>query len=60
VADYRAYFLNSAGRIRAVVNLTDMTDDEAALRTAEEFLNGEDIEVWQSDRRVATLKHDDS
>jgi hypothetical protein len=55
---YRAYTIGEDGHIVQALNL-DCKDDSAAVESAKQFVNGHDIEVWQEDRMVATLRSDD-
>jgi hypothetical protein len=33
----------------------DCPDDNAAIESAKQFINGHDIELWQGDRKIAKL-----
>jgi hypothetical protein len=54
--DYRAYIMGTDGHIQ---NRVDMrcNDDVEALRLAKQLVDGHDVELWQLDRKVETLKH---
>jgi hypothetical protein len=56
VAEYRAYVLGKAGQILNR-HAFESPDDAAALEHARKFLGSSDVEVWQLDRLVGTLKH---
>jgi hypothetical protein len=53
---YRAYLIGQDGRFIKVVAPTCF-DDEAAVNAAMKFVNGQDVEVWHHDRKVAKLPH---
>jgi hypothetical protein len=52
--DYRAYLLDNEGHISSYVEL-ECADDEDAMRRAAQLLDGQDIEVWHRERKVALL-----
>jgi hypothetical protein len=54
MSDYRVYVLDNDDHITARVEL-DCADDSAAIEYAKQFVNGQDIELWQGDRRIAKL-----
>ena len=56
MAEYRAYLLNAQGRIASRFEY-DSRDDEAALEHAQQYVDGYEVEVWQSNRVVAKLSH---
>lgn len=45
--DYRLYFLDAEGRIRSRVDLTDLEDDESAIREAEALRQARAAELWE-------------
>ncbi|MBR0809343.1 hypothetical protein JQ636_37930 [Bradyrhizobium japonicum] len=54
---YYAFFLKDdhvTSRVEIVAG-----DDDEAVRKARQYLDGQDIEVWQEARKVAVLKHKD-
>lgn len=53
---YRAYVVGSDGEFQIAHSL-DCKDDEAAIEAAKQFVDGNDVEVWQQKRRIARLKH---
>jgi hypothetical protein len=36
----------------------DCPDDAAAVEAAKQFIDGKDIELWQSNRKVAAFAHE--
>jgi hypothetical protein len=58
LALYRAYVVGRDGHF---VNRHDFEAslDDAALKRAQQYVDGKDVEVWQSNRLVALLKHTD-
>ena len=51
---YRAYVIGRDGRFEKAIDL-DCSSDEAAMESAKQFVNGHDVELWQRDRRIASL-----
>jgi hypothetical protein len=51
---YRAYLMEN-GRTYVAIDLPCADDDEAKQKTAN-LSNGDDVEVWQGDRKVALLR----
>jgi hypothetical protein len=56
MAHYRAYVIGRDDRIQKAVDL-DCTDDEAAVEAARQFVDGNDVEVWQQNRKLTRLKY---
>jgi hypothetical protein len=55
MTDYRVYVIGLDGHfVRAV--LLDCPDDNAAIESAKQFVNGHEIELWQRDRHVAKFR----
>ena len=53
---YSAYLVGPPdGHIQGRVDLI-CADDEAAKERAVQLVNGDDVELWQGDRRVAEFK----
>ena len=52
--EYKVYSLN-AGRIAGPPKVLQCQDDNEAIDQAKQLLNGEALEVWTADRRVAVL-----
>ena len=52
--EYRAYIIDSDGHFHRSVCL-DCLDDAEAVERAKHLLDGHDVELWQLDRKVATL-----
>jgi hypothetical protein len=57
--DYRFYPIRSDGHIGAAAVERNCPNDDEALKEARQLVNGHDIEVWQSTRKVAHLTPDD-
>ena len=51
---YRVYFIGNDGHFVSVIEL-DCHNDNAAIESARQFINGHDIERWQEDRKIAKL-----
>jgi hypothetical protein len=58
--DYRAYILGIDGHrfIRAAEFLSNHPDDAAAMRAAEQLVEGHEIELWDCGRLVARFSSD--
>jgi hypothetical protein len=54
MTDYRVYVIGSDGHFVSAIQL-DCPNDNAAIESAKQFINGHDIELWQHDRIVAKL-----
>ncbi len=52
--DYRAYVLNADNSFRTVKTFC-CEDDDSAIEEVTKQLNGNDIELWEQARKVATL-----
>ena len=55
MAEYRAYVLGKAGQVLRRQTFVS-SDDAAALEHARQYLVSSDVEVWQQDRLVGTLR----
>ena len=52
MADYRVYVIGIDGRyVRSI--MLDCPDDNAAMESAKQFVDGHDIELWRRDRPIA-------
>lgn len=53
--NYRAYLVDTSGHI---IYRKDMlcADDDDAKRQAKVLVDGQDVELWHLDRRIATFK----
>jgi hypothetical protein len=56
MAEYRAYLVDSDGHFYDVVPLI-CVDDAEAMEKAKLLAVGYDVELWQLDLKIATLKH---
>ena len=56
MVQYRAYLIGSDGHFCDAVDLV-CADDTEAIEKAKQLVNGHDVELWQLDRKIATLKH---
>ena len=52
MSDYRVYIIGADGHVVRAIQL-NCRDDNAAIESAKQLINGHDIELWQRDRRVA-------
>ena len=52
MSGYRVYIIGADGHVVRAIQL-NCRDDNAAIESAKQFINGHDIELWQRDRRVA-------
>ena len=53
---YRAYIMGPDGHVQNRVDLR-CHDDVEATRLAKQLVDGCDVELWQLDRKIETLKH---
>lgn len=53
--DYRVYFLAPDGHITSRVDLF-CSDDEAAKERARQLVDGQVVELWQLDHKIATFE----
>ena len=56
MAEYRAYILAPDGRIMRPVDL-ECDDDDAAIKTAQQLVDGHDVELWQGSRKIETFRY---
>jgi hypothetical protein len=49
---YRAYIIGRDGHFKRAIEL-DCSNDDAAVESAKQLINGHDVELWQKDRKVA-------
>jgi hypothetical protein len=56
VAEYRAYLLDSDGHFYEAVPLI-CADDAEAIEKAKRLADSCDVELWQLDREMTTIKH---
>lgn len=52
---YRMYFLDAEGRVFRPPEILECADDQEAIEQAKKFVDGLDIEVWESSRVVAKI-----
>jgi hypothetical protein len=52
--DYRVYIVGRDERFTGVREI-DAPDDKAALRKAKQYVHGQDVEVWQQERRIGRI-----
>ena len=56
MSDYRVYIMGPDGHVQNRVDL--LCDDEAeAIRLAKQLVDGHDVELWQLDRMIETIRH---
>ena len=53
---YRIYSIDRAGHISRPPEIVECADDQEAAQKAKQFLDGQDIEVWDGPRFVIGLK----
>jgi hypothetical protein len=52
---YRAYIVGRDGHFEKSIDL-DCDNDAAAIESAKQLVDGHDVELWQQDRKIATLE----
>jgi hypothetical protein len=57
VPEYRAYIVGSDGHFETV-RIIKASDDEHAIAAARQYVNGRSVELWELDRQVAVLHHE--
>jgi hypothetical protein len=55
--EYRVDIVDADGNCHKAIEI-DCPDDAAAVETAKQFIDGKDIELWQSNRKVAAFAHE--
>jgi hypothetical protein len=48
---YRAYFIGRDGYFEKAIELA-CSNDNAAIESAEQLVDGHDVELWQQDRKI--------
>jgi hypothetical protein len=54
--DYRAYIIGRDGHVQRRIDIP-CVDETEAVRLAKQLVDGHDVELWQSDRRIETFRH---
>ena len=54
--DYRAYLIGFDGRFHKSVVL-HAADEAAAIAAARQLIDGQDVELWERDRKIARFEH---
>ena len=49
---YRAYIIGRDGRFQQAIELY-CSNDDAAIESAKQLVDGHDVELWQHDRKIA-------
>jgi hypothetical protein len=52
MTDYRVYIIGDDDHIMGRIDI-DCADDNAAIESAKQYIDGHDIELWQRDHRIA-------
>jgi hypothetical protein len=52
--DYRAYIIGRDGHVQRRVDI-QCVDVTEAVRLAKQLVDGHDVELWQSDRRIENI-----
>jgi hypothetical protein len=55
---YRAFLVDADGHIRRPPHLFDSNGDEAAIKQAQQFVDGCDVELWDHGRIIAWIGRD--
>jgi hypothetical protein len=58
MSHYQAYFIGQDGQFKSAIEL-DCANDESAIQSAKQLVNGLDLELWQHDRLVRRFKSSD-
>jgi hypothetical protein len=54
---YRIFFLDQFGRFTGA-EVIDCPDDQEAIATSRQRVNGYEVELWHRDRFIIRLRHD--
>jgi hypothetical protein len=54
--EYRAYIMGSDGHVQKRVDLR-CNDEPEAIERAKQLVDGHDVELWQLDRLIRSVKH---
>jgi hypothetical protein len=54
--EYRAYIMGPDGHVHKRVDLR-CSDESEAIERAKQLLDGHDVELWQLDRLIRSVKH---
>ena len=54
--EYRAYIMGPDGHVQSRVDLRCKDESEAIVR-AKQLVDGHDVELWQLDRLIRSVKH---
>jgi hypothetical protein len=54
---YRVYFVDREGHIERPPEVIQCADDKEAAEKAKQFIDGQDIEVWDQARLVVKYPH---
>jgi hypothetical protein len=52
MTDYRVYIIGDDDHIMMRIDL-DCTDDRVAIESAQQLIDGHDVELWHRDRKIA-------
>ena len=55
---YRAYFLDTGGKIERPPVVLECDDDPRAIELARPMVDDHDVEIWQGNRYITVLKRD--
>jgi hypothetical protein len=56
--EYRIYFIDRANHISRPPEIVECADDQEAVKKAEQFVDGQDVELWQRGRFIMRFAHD--
>jgi hypothetical protein len=56
MSEYRVFVIGIDGRFIKAAHF-DCQDDSAAIESAKQFIDGNDVELWQGDRKIAKFRH---
>jgi hypothetical protein len=57
MAAYRVYFVDREGHISRPPKVIECANDQEAAEKARQFVDGQDIEVWDHDRIIVKYPH---
>ena len=55
--DYRIYLIDPDGHFHSSVALANCPDDQSAIEAAKPLTDGQDVELWNLDQKIAVIDY---
>jgi len=52
---YRLYFLDAGAHVTGPPVIIECTDDDEAVKTARQYVDGQELELWRDSRLIASF-----